>query len=72
MTFIRGKHFFLLFFLEKVTFVCFLYMVKFWEIGYFYKYFIFIFLVEGFIGIFRPGEQLGLSDEPLVDVVLRN
>ena len=65
--------FFLPFSLEKVTFACFLYMVKFWEIGYFYKYFIFIFLVEGFIGFFfRPGEQLGLGDEPLVDVEPRN
>lgn len=72
MTFIRGKHFYLLFSIAKVTFACLLYMVKFWEIGYFYKYFIFIFLVEGFIGIFRPGEQHGLGDEPLVDVEPRN
>ena len=39
--------------------------------GYFYKKII-IFFSWSFIGIFPPGEQHGLGDEPLVDVEPRN
>ena len=64
MTFIRGKYFFFLFSLEKVTFACLLYMVKFWEIGYFYKYFIFIFLVEVVLKFFARANNLALVMSP--------